>query len=298
MPVMPIEEWIEEHSSEGDAIWYVKRLSGNDTGLTGGHQVGIYVPRPIAFELFPAIDTVDKKNPRQNFDLMIDSHPASDVSQAKVVAIYYNARRVPGETGTRNEVRITRFGGRQSPFQDVDNTSALTALVFRAGKDGQVRANAWVCESVEEEDAIEGLVGPIDPGKAVRWSRQQPVGPLFGRLTRGTAPAAPVGRMSREEIPAAWINNFPSGQEIVDKTVELFPGTGLDPDKRLVRRRDVEWEIFQSIERAGSMETVARGFEQFEEFLKFANSVMQRRKSRSGNSLEFHVRHILGEEGL
>lgn len=28
-------------------FWFAKRLSGNDTNLTGGHQVGIYVPRTV-----------------------------------------------------------------------------------------------------------------------------------------------------------------------------------------------------------------------------------------------------------
>lgn len=29
--------------------WIVKRLSGNDTGLTGGHQAGLYLPRVFFF---------------------------------------------------------------------------------------------------------------------------------------------------------------------------------------------------------------------------------------------------------
>ena len=36
-------EYIDRH----EMFWIVKRLSGNDTGLTGGHQVGIYYPRDL-----------------------------------------------------------------------------------------------------------------------------------------------------------------------------------------------------------------------------------------------------------
>ena len=31
-------------------FWIVKRLSGNDTSLTGGHQYGLYLPRIFFFE--------------------------------------------------------------------------------------------------------------------------------------------------------------------------------------------------------------------------------------------------------
>ena len=93
------------------------------------------------------------------------------------------------------------------------------------------------------------------------------------------------------------VERVEAGQRWIETQARLL-GVDVDEARRLVRRRNVEWEIFQSIERAGSMDIVARGFEKFDEFLKFANSVMQRRKSRSGNSLEFHVRHILIEEGL
>src|SRR5262245_2203812 len=35
--------------------WFAKVLSANDTGQTGSHQVGIYLPRDIVFALFPSI---------------------------------------------------------------------------------------------------------------------------------------------------------------------------------------------------------------------------------------------------
>ena len=38
-------------------FWLVKRLSGNDTGITGGHQSGIYVPRQFMEAVVPAVVT-------------------------------------------------------------------------------------------------------------------------------------------------------------------------------------------------------------------------------------------------
>ena len=38
-------EEILDKTSENNWYWIAKRLSGNDTGITGGHQVGVYYPK-------------------------------------------------------------------------------------------------------------------------------------------------------------------------------------------------------------------------------------------------------------
>jgi len=40
-----LTEWLDQHSGP-EFIWYVKRLSGNDTLANKSHQVGPYIPRP------------------------------------------------------------------------------------------------------------------------------------------------------------------------------------------------------------------------------------------------------------
>lgn len=72
----------------------------------------------------------------------------------------------------------------------------------------------------------------------------------------------------------------------------------LDPDMRLLRRRDCEYEIFRSVEQAIEMPNVAAGFPTIDAFLARAQTILQRRKARSGRSLELHAKQIFEEERL
>ncbi|EDT5748291.1 restriction endonuclease, partial [Salmonella enterica subsp. enterica serovar Cerro] len=45
--------WLLEIACENYFV-YIKRLSANDTGATGGHQVGLYIPSGIVEKLFPS----------------------------------------------------------------------------------------------------------------------------------------------------------------------------------------------------------------------------------------------------
>ena len=91
------------------------------------------------------------------------------------------------------------------------------------------------------------------------------------------------------EIPAAWRAKFPSGVDIISKAVELRADAGLDPDKRLMRRRECEFEIFRSVEQAIELPFIQAGFATVDDFIARAQTILQRRKARSGRSLELHI---------
>ena len=291
MPAMPIETWIEENASD-DVIIFAKRLSRNDTQATKGHQAGPYIQKQVAFELFPEVNRTDELNPRVSFPMVVDSHIGGQ--NPSPTLIYYNSRRFR-EGGTRNETRITGFGGQISPFLDPANTGSVVALAFRRTEGGPVTCSAWVAESPEEEEAIEDLVGPIDPGRAVVWSTSRLAGDMFGHISKMRKEP---GRLEPEELPEPWRTTYPSGADIIAKTVELMPARGLDVDKRILRRRDIEWQLYQSIERAVESAHLNKTYTDLDTLLKIAQSIHQRRRSRAGNSLEYHVREILREEGL
>ena len=83
---------------------------------------------------------------------------------------------------------------------------------------------------------------------------------------------------------------YPKAAEIIRKTVELRPDPSVDVDRRLIRRRDCEFDLFQSLEMAVELSRIKQGYETMDEFLRHANTVLQRRKARAGLSLELHVR--------
>lgn len=57
-------------------------------------------------------------------------------------------------------------------------------------------------------------------------------------------------------------------------------------------------EIFRSVEEAIEFPWVSKGFATVDEFIARAQTILQRRKARSGRSLELHTRHIFIEESL
>lgn len=54
--------WLLEIACENYFV-YIKRLSANDTGATGGHRVGLYIPSGIVEKLFPSINHTRELNP-------------------------------------------------------------------------------------------------------------------------------------------------------------------------------------------------------------------------------------------
>jgi hypothetical protein len=152
-----------------------------------------------------------------------------------------------------------------------------------------------VCSNSIEEDLFEDYLGPVEPKSPVTWEPSKLKAPSLL-----VAPKAARGSCSLDasEIPASWLIKFPTGAEIVHKTLELRPRGTMSPDDRLLRRRICEYEIFQSVENAFFTPRVRRGFSSIDEFIVIAQRILQSRKSRSGNSLELHTREILLEEGF
>ena len=283
MALADISDWIDQFGVPG-RTWYAKRLSANDTLATQAHQAGPYIPKEFLFEQFPALNRPDQENPDHRFELYIDSH----ADHRTVRAVWYN-NRLRG--GTRNETRLTGFGGQASALLDPDSTGALTVFAFNPDD-----CHVWVCRNGPEEDLMEERLGPVEPKQYVIWSP----GSLPDRDLFSEEPSAARSscRLSASEIPPAWLTRFPTGEEIIRKALELRAPAGMNPDLRLLRRRQCEYEIFLSVEEAVYLPRMREGFQTVDRFLGLAQTILQSRKSRSGNSLEFHAREIMLEEGL
>jgi hypothetical protein len=221
----------------------------------------------------------------------VDSHP--DVRTIR--GVWYNGKH---HGKTRNEARLTNFGGGQSILLDPDSTGALAVFVFApATESSTLTCHAWLCGGEgTEADLIEERLGPVEPKIPVIWRPgvAEPQAELFTKVPSTKTSCW----MQPAEIPPDWLITFPTGRQIIDKTISLRPSTGLNPDVRLIRRRKCEFEIFRSIEEASWMPKIAEGFHTIDGFLGLANTILQSRKSRSGKSLEYHTIAILEEEGF
>jgi len=290
MPALTdLSDWMDSQMSP-DIIWYVKRLSGNDTMANGTHQAGPYIPKKFLFSVFPSLDRTDIKNPYCWFDLYIDSH----LNFSKVRAIFYNNKYHGNSKSGRNETRLTNFGGVSSPLLDPENTGTLAIFAFHLGrKSNAAKCHVWVCESEIEADLVEEHTGPVEPGDGIVWGYEK------------RASSFPLGPDSHKscwleagEMPEEWLTGFPAPSEIIRKAVALRANLKASVDVRLLQRRACEFEIFRSVEQAIELPVVQRGFTSIDDFIKHAQTVLQRRKSRSGRSLELHAREIFIEENL
>ena len=270
------QAWLEEHNGE-NWHWYVKRLAANDTLATGSKQVGPYIPKEYAFVLFPSLLASTEPNPKALVPGSIDSHRTNERTLA---VTWYRA--------AKNECRITRWGGKESPILDADSTGSTAILAFRkeADNDSDYVA-AWIC-TLAEEELLSDQVGPLEPGRPIFKSQ------LINVLTSTRESCA----LTAATAPPQWLSAFPSGEEIITKCIQLRPLRSMTPDARLMGRRRCEYTIFRSIESLHVLPRLSQGFQTVDEFISYSNSVNNRRKSRSGHSLELHVKEILKEENV
>lgn len=286
-----LQDWLNSVSS--DHFWYIKRLSCNDTGQSGGHQSGIYIPNDAAFTIFPILNDRITKNPDVRLQAHIESHnrPAHEVR-----GIYYNNRFSEGGNKKRNECRITRWKSSdpQTPLQASETTGALTLFAFERGHAQNFQSPAvkvWICQNAAEEEYLEDVVGHVYPGEC-----------LFGAsvdMLGGIPPLPETAPLGAIAFPDEWKTTFPSGAEIVrfvcqhDKSL-----LKLSPDARLLKRRDLEFKLFRMIEDEHLLPKIQSGFTCVDDFIQLANSVSNRRKSRGGRSFELHLEQIFREQGL
>lgn len=289
-----IKNWLNGVTND-EYVWYIKRLSGNDTLANDTHQAGPYIPRGFLFKIFPILEDENKINPDIWFPLSIDSHISvvnNNYVDRNIRAVWYN-NKLHG--GTRNEARITNFGGINSPLLDPENTGALTVLAFRVDNNAEaINCRVWVCKDISEEQILEERIGDVEPGKWYVHVNKDEFRSVFKEFTTSESDCW----LSYDQIPREWLIELPTGAEIIEKTVELRSSLQYDPDKRLLRRRDCEFEIFRSVESAVELPIIKQGFDNVDDFIKKALSILNSRKTRTGRSLELHARKIFQEEGL
>lgn len=270
--------WLDAHE-DADWHWYVKRLSANDTLATKSHQAGPYLPNESAFLLFPSLQSSGEPNPKVSIVGQVDSHSESE---RELSLTWYRS--------AKNECRITRWGGRSSAVLDPESTGSVAIFAFlKTGKNDAEFASVWIC-TVTEEDVLTERIGPVEPGRPL----------LLSKTLRSQLIEAKAGScwLTQESAPAPWLIKFPTGEELINRCIELRPCPDISADDRLMTRRECEFTMFKSIESLHVLPRLRVGFTEVDDFIAYSNSVNNRRKSRSGRSLELHVRGILREENI
>jgi hypothetical protein len=246
---------------------FYKFLSANDSGETGGHQCGILVSKKAASILFdtPLMEKIDRWASIQwQNGLITKSH-----------FIYYKSK---------HELRITNFG-RSFPLIKPSNTGSLFIL-------SQIDYQNYLGFVIDSEDQINNVLDALDISQVNANSL--------------------IGASSDEEVNGflqQWKkkgeDQFPTSNDLsdiaraTDSTPEKRKEDAIqNPDTELLRWIEIEYRFFQAVENQKFGPKVAGGFKDMKDFRDFAKSVLNRRKSRAGKSLEHHLAEIFKENGL
>jgi type II restriction enzyme len=91
-----------------------------------------------------------------------------------------------------------------------------------------------------------------------------------------------------------------SGRDIFQYIINLVPRASWKRtiDELLLKRREVEFQLFEKIEEREVLPNIRDGFDSVEKFIKYAHSVSNRRKSRTGTSLELNLESIFRDEQI
>ena len=246
---------------------FFKFIAANETGDTGGHQCGYYIPRDFLSEAF-------------------ESPCTKGMNQDKIVKIVWNgeckhtteSRFVYYGKGTRDEARITRFE-KGFEFLKPKYTGAVILFV----KEHEHLFHAFVFNAEEEIDEFfDSLgLGPTNANKLINGESSSPT-------------------EQEEKVFADFVSKLsgkiPSTQEMASKAREIeelvydhVEYVRKDPDRKLVSWMDVEYRLFKAAERRLYGDRISTGFAKTEDFLELANSMLNARKSRAGKSFEHHL---------
>ncbi|MDO5541109.1 MAG: type II restriction endonuclease [Eubacteriales bacterium] len=247
---------------------FCKFLSANDTGATGGHQAGIYIPKSSVEILFS-----EPGQKGENKDKWVKVKWQDDfVTDTRF--IYYGK-------GTRNEYRITNFG-REFPFLMAEYTGALFVFV-------KAEEENYLGYVLNSDDDIETFLS------------------AFGLSPAETNCLIDTGKVQPETHEQIAIQEFISSLEVDFPASEIMSSAARDiqnrayghmeyiqtnPDRKIIEWTNMEYALFRALEYDRYSDIITKGFTSVDEFVKLANIVLNRRKSRAGKSLEHHLAAI------
>lgn len=244
---------------------FCKFLSANDTGETGAHQSGIYIPKNSTSLIF---DTPGEKG--QNKETFSKIKWQDDF-ETDAHFKYYGQ-------GSRNEYRITGFG-RNFPFLKSEYTGSL--LVILKQKNGEYKG--YILETEEDIECFLNYFGitPVETNQLI---------------TTNSINSEEKENLAINEFIKSLSIDFPSSelmsieaqriQNLIYNHVEKIQ---LNPDEKLLDWTEVEYRLFRALEHERYGTIIKNGFSDVDKFIEMANQVLNRRKSRAGKSLEHHL---------
>ena len=259
---------------QSKAAW-CRFITGNDTGTTGSHQAGFYIPKCASSLLF------DKPGVKGEFKEKTVKVKWQDDFTTESCMKYYGQK-------SRNEYRITRFG-HGFPFLQDDNVGDLLILAKFTEEDyaGYVLSSD---EDIDEFFATFNLA-PDETNQLID-------------VAGIVKPDVKIANLLQEFVDR--FSNFPETRQMAqgardcyNKAYSVADGMLKNkPDEVLLNWVDTEYRLFKFMEEKVYADVMAKPFGSIDAFVQMDNEVLNRRKSRAGKSLEHHLADIFTKNEL
>ncbi len=251
-------------------IAFSKFITANDVGATGAHQYGYHIHKKAWPLLF---DSPGEKGSNKDKYLTVKWQDDFETSSR---FIYYGR-------GSRDEYRLTRFG-KGFPYLANDNIGDLLIL----GKHSEDFYEAYVLSSDSE---IEDFFAALN---------------ISSFETNGIIPKE-FEPTSEEKLFECFLNyiesltiDFPPTIDLANNSRSCYHKSysitnsqiKSNPDKEILKWLEIEYDLFKTIENDRYAELIKTPFKTVENLVKIANTILNRRKSRAGKSLEHHLEEM------
>lgn len=265
---------VDVHSHD---IAYSKFMSANDSGETRAHQSGILLGNTM-FDVFFEGNRPSIGSPvRRKVEAVVQGDP-DDVRELNV--IYY-----PSKT----EMRITGWG-RGDQFILPEYTGSLFVLVVH-------QPEKLVVYRFDTDDTITDFLAGVGIDSTQTNSI---IGANYVTNSRTREEQLQEALQLAASELSLSSNDFPTttqmsvtARKIEDRVLDHKERVRKDPDKKIVSWTNVEYTLFRLVEQIRYRDMMNRGFNNVEDFVAVANSILNRRKSRAGKGFESHVAAIL-----
>lgn len=268
MPSPLAEKAIQEAQQTGKAI--IKFISANDCGITGSHQAGFYLPRG-AWQLYAPFGPVKGRKDKSKVKIVWQG----GALETNSIVTWYGEK-------TRAEYRLTCFD-KGFPFLNEDTVGDMLVLIPA----DMHNFMAYVIDLPEDIEDIQAALGVEALGT---WA-----------VYEGEKEPPPISEDDCIDLQfrdfAKDLTAFPTGNAFSDRTRDALLACIRDfqtkaIDDRLMLLMQSEYRLFKLVERQICLPEVRRLFKDIDDFLKTAATLMNRRKSRAGRSMENHVEYL------
>lgn len=253
--------------------FYCKFVTANDVGLTNAHQEGLHIAKS-AWNIFFETEGVKGENTNKFVKIHIDGYYPFESR-----VIYYGR-------GTRNEYRLTRFWT-NSPYDKDQQVGNLIVFLPMSEEDFKV----YILDTEEEiEDFTDHFSLTLLHNNAI--------------YDGGRVMDIDLSKKLEEKIDQAVLifEDFPATADMADISRkihrEVYKRKPFTPDLILLEWVKTEYSTFKALERHLYQGYLTQPFGEVEKLVEVANTILNRRKSRAGKSLEHHVDFLFSSFNL